>query len=191
MDKKTWAEIKLFSDFSSLDTENKQTFYEFSEFNSFLEKNTITYLNLYNSYIKIILDIWRKDIDFSTYSELDFQIKLLIEDTKVPINKILEFANLKFWNFETELYKTLKGLDFLADEDVKKLLEKLLKNKQWDLIFSFLGEDWDEIHSIEMKFDIKNFSIESIQNLKKQIGVIDYTFALENKIGSKRIEIIT
>lgn len=80
-----------------LDSSNKLKFSDFERLNDFLERNPLlSYTDLYNSYVKVVLDIWNTP-DFTSYSELDFQVKYLVDEIKVPLNRILDYAKLKFW----------------------------------------------------------------------------------------------
>jgi len=116
--------FKNFSDFSDLSEENSQEFCEFEKFNQFLERELVNdYLKIYNSYIKIILG----DTDYSNYSELDFQIKLLVDEVKVPVNKILEFAELKFKLLNDIILELIDDLYNIDKDDSIKITEYIFK----------------------------------------------------------------
>lgn len=88
--------VKKFGDFSSLDNNSKSRLVEFREFNDFLEKNSsIKVEDVHSSYLKIINSNWEID---NSFSELDFQVKKVMENTNLAINSVLNFMDEKFVN---------------------------------------------------------------------------------------------
>lgn len=90
-----------FSQIRELDEANRIRFYEFKELNDLINRNPLlTYEDLYRSYVKVILDIPKYPNYDSQCSELDFQVMYLIHQAKVPLNRVIDFALLKFWKVE-------------------------------------------------------------------------------------------
>lgn len=88
--------VKKFGDFSSLDHKSKSRLVEFREFNDFLEKNSsIKVEDVHSSYLKILNSNWEID---NSFSELDFQVKKVMENTNLAINSVLNFMDEKFVN---------------------------------------------------------------------------------------------
>lgn len=88
--------VKKFDDFSSLDNNSKTRLIEFREFNDFLEKNPKISINdVQNSYLKVLSA--NAEIDTS-FQELDFHIKKLMDNTNLAINSVLTFLDEKYVN---------------------------------------------------------------------------------------------
>lgn len=88
--------VKKFDDFWSLDNNSKTRLIEFREFNDFLEKNPKISINdVQNSYLKVLSA--NAEIDTS-FQELDFHIKKLMDNTNLAINSVLTFLDEKYVN---------------------------------------------------------------------------------------------
>lgn len=88
--------VKKFDDFWSLDNNSKTRLIEFREFNDFLEKNPKISINdVQNSYLKVLSS--NAEIDTS-FQELDFHIKKLMDNTNLAINSVLTFLDEKYVN---------------------------------------------------------------------------------------------
>ncbi len=165
------SRIKVFSSFKELDEEKKYKYFRLEKFNDSLEREWIKdYKEIYDSYIKNIIST-DKNIDFSNYSELDFQIKYLIEEEKVAVNSILEFAWEKFSTYEKLLidlfdrssifspfHKVWTMVWILKDlQEVKnELIYKILKLKKWELVIKFINPIDFSNRTYLINFDLNN-----------------------------------
>ena len=177
---------KIFSSFDELEDKKQIKFSNFLKFNEFLEREWISsYDKIYDSYMKV-LSAW-EDINYSDYSELDFQIKYLIEEEKVAVNNILEFAEIKFSDIETMLKDALlesplftpinKIWEFIAiNKDIEKqipvVIKDLVKRWKWNLVIitkdpKILSEEWKTFHLID--FDFTNDIVNNLFKFKEKL----------------------
>lgn len=125
---------KLFSQLWELDDDNKLRFSDFEKLNEFLERSPLlSYTDLFNSYVKIVLDIW-KNPNFWEYSELDFQVKYLIDEVKVPLNKILNYARLKYWEFNDVLKWFFSNIPWIDEDTQMEIIGHINKRKTWSIV---------------------------------------------------------
>lgn len=164
---------KLFSDFWELSAEEKLQFSDFERLNCYIEANPfIWYMELYNSYVRVVLDIW-KNPNISDYSELDFQVKYLIDETKVPLNSILSYANIKFWWAKELLEWFFVKLPWIKQDDIIKILDTINKIKRWyiEIAVFLVDKDEPEVHTIY--FDIKSKPEDLQKKLKNWFDNLD------------------
>lgn len=168
---------KLFSQINELNEEKQKEFKDFSNVNKILENNPVfQYNEIYNSYIKIILN----DKNYQDYSELDYQIKYLIEENWISVNKILEFAKTKFWKIEDILSSFLKDkLFFFSDLDDDSMIENTIKNiyekKSWNIQFQIIFTDKIKINEvISIDFDINWDQKIFLDKLNKAFSTYDF-----------------
>ncbi|MDD4151544.1 MAG: hypothetical protein PHR68_02940 [Candidatus Gracilibacteria bacterium] len=176
---------KLFSQINELSEENQKEFKDFSNLNKILENNPIfQYNEIYNSYIEIILN----NKNYLDFSELDYQIKYLIEEKGVSVNKILEFAKMKFGKIEDILSNFLKEkVLFLSNTDDNNIIENIIKdiykkktgNIQFQIIFTDKNKT-DEVISIA--FDINGDQKIFLDKLNKAFSKYDFMQLINGEI---------
>lgn len=170
--------IKLFSQMWELDEENKLEFWEFEKLNDFLERNPLfKYVDIYNSYIKIILDEW-KTPNFAEYSELDFQVKRLIEEVKVPVNKVLLFAELKYWWINEIIKWFFTKVPHITDEAINEIIKVVNERKTWNIIILLGGINKQFSIPFNLNWKVEDFH----KNIKECFAQIDFGQVKEWKI---------
>lgn len=155
-----------------MDDENKLRFSDFERLNTFLNRNVLTYEDLYNSYVKVILDIWRNP-NYMEYSELDFQVKMLIDEIKVPLNRIIDFARLKYWTVKDLLTWCLLRIPQMTEEDAMEVVQKLLSKWEWYIVVKFMWIDEESSQEYLIHIDINLPEQELVKNLKEWFWKID------------------
>ncbi len=102
---------------------------EYQEFwwlNQSIEQWKYSREDIKNAYYDVLL--WEKEI--SNYNELHFQIKYLIDEIKISVNHILQFAELKFPSYK--------------EESIRLINSKYFDNYEArELLMSFLDKDND------------------------------------------------
>jgi hypothetical protein len=140
--------------FWEIPNELKEKFSDLEDFNKFLEKDAYFYADIYRSCLKAISDFWEK-VDTSEYEELDFQIKYLIEETKVPINKILGFVKSKYLGKVLHITSLMLKLE----PKIEEILRSIVKIWKWKIVFTSLYKNANNT-TIERKywfdFDLNN-----------------------------------
>jgi len=168
------SRIKIFSSFEELSEDKKLRYSKLEKFNDLLEREWIEYYEkIYDSYFKIITST-DKNIDFSNYSELDFQIKYLIEEKKIAVNLILDFVWEKFSTMENMLvnifdkstifspfHKIWPMVWILKDmQEVKKsIINQILEIKKWELVIKFINPIDSNNRSYLINFDLNDLWI--------------------------------
>jgi len=186
---------KVFKWFDELDTKKQIKYKDFEKFNIFLEKNEVwSYDEIFDSYLRVLS--W-ENIDYVDYSELDFQIKYLIEEKKVAVNNILEFAELKFSDLEnllttllleSNLFSPINKIgDFVwinkdIEEKIPDVVKNILKEKKWNLVV-IMQKPWEKqrfFHLID--FDFTKDVIKNFQTFKEKL--LDFNLDEEYKKNS-------
>ncbi len=105
--------IEKFSQMKELSPLQQARFGHLVTLNDMLDsKNPGMYYELYRSYIKNILMIWEKNIDFSDYSSLDKEVYRVMNLPGEAINSVINFAHIKF---KTIMVNPPRGDDFIRD----------------------------------------------------------------------------
>jgi hypothetical protein len=157
----------------------KEEFYEFQNFNNFLESHPNTaHDDICSSYLKIL---WETNFDQNkfSYSELDFAIKQVMEESWVAVNKILEFIELKYQD-KTKILTLLLIKNLRVSESQikdKKLADYILKNKKWSFQI-WIPKHWSLC--IHYDFTHQNF-LYALDLLKKNIETELVRLAWEEK----------
>ncbi len=153
--------------FWEMDRELKQEFYEFQSFNDFLESHPSTaFDNIHTSYLKVLWEINFEQNKLS-YSELDFAVKQVMEESWVAVNKILEFVEVKYQDKTKIVTLTfLKNLPFLWDfDEIHEFVQTLFQAEKWFFQIWIPGYWTLEIH---YDFTHQDF-LYSLDFLKKNI----------------------
>lgn len=114
-------EYSKFHHLEQLSFYQRRDFLCFWELNELIEETKVLSFLLLNYYEEVLLE----EISENEYTDFHYQIKYLIDDVEVSVNRIFEFCKIKFWK-----YKDL-SLD---------LCEKLsiFDYELWHILFCFL-----------------------------------------------------
>ena len=152
--------VKIFWSFDELERDEKNSKINFLELNNFLEKNTdITIDDVNNSYLKVFLDE-----DFQNnrldYSELDFIVKKLIEESWEAVNAILWFIDFKYPKKQELIKDTFRKYFIIQDDAIDYIVNTIMNEKIWYLGF------WNE----QIYFDFQNFEfLEALRRLNSRL----------------------
>jgi len=187
--------LKGFSELDELNTKKQIKYKALEKINNLLEnEKKIDYDTLINSYTKNL--IWSENIDYVQFSELDYQMKYIIEENKVALTSILDFANNKFPtpnNFLMDIFKQSNIFSPIHNvwwilainnnsEFKKQVINKILKTEKWELEILFHNPISNRkityliefnLNSIDWFLNFKNelidFDIDKIMNEKHVI----------------------
>lgn len=156
--------VKLFWE---MDRDLTEEFYGLQKFNDFLESHSGLLLkDIQGSYLRVL---WEKDFESHkfSYSELDFAVKQVVEESGRWVNIILEFIQLKYQDKTKIVTLTfLKNLPFLWDFDkIHDFVQTLFIQQKWHV------QIWIPKHGtlcIHYDFTHENF-FTSLDLLKKNI----------------------
>lgn len=146
--------FRSFSLLGELNNLNKVRFSDFEKLNDFLERNPLLwYTDLYNSYVKVVLDLWSIP-NYTNYNELDFQLRYLIDDIKIPLNRILDYAKCKFpWVIEVAKDFFL-SIPWCTESYAQELIEGLEIFKKWNILISVFVNGFIDPDLFSIPFDI-------------------------------------
>ncbi len=180
---------KIFWNFFELDNENKEKYKDFENINKILELswNKNNYDTIYDSY----LNYFQGSNDYSNYTEIDFQIKYLIDEKKIAVNKILEFAWEKFktrYKFlhdilkKSNLFSPIHNLSWMlavskSEIDIDLFIKNLLRIESWEIFIKFKELNWNSNSTYLIGFNFKNDK-NIINNIKKFASDIE-DFSIE------------
>lgn len=128
------TKIIAFSNLWELDDKQSLDFVNFKALNEIINSKNVTYNELLDSYCRVLLSIAEDSITW--FSELDLQIKYLMDVVREPINKILRYADKKYENLEVLLKEAL--FDFVPDHYINSILNV----KKWDLEITVVDKYW-------------------------------------------------
>lgn len=190
---------KVFWSLNDLDELKKNKFEKFKKFNDFLEREGISdYDKVFDSYIKVLSQ--SNESNYFDYSELDFQIKYLIEEENIAVNSILEFAENKFSRLEkllkdlfekVSLFSPIYNINWVLavlkedNNSIEKFIEIIKEIKKWELIVKFENPINKENRTYFLWFDL-NYDIESFRKFEDLLLDFDV-----DKIMSENNMIIT
>lgn len=163
---------KRFSRISELDEEKQNKFKNFKRLNIILENNPIIQTQeIFNSYTMIILKEW----EISNYTELDFQIKYLIEELNISINSILEFTWEKFYNIKDVINNYfIKKIRF-DKEKIDNIIDDIYSKKVWKFHIKFIYNNEDSEFTVidfNINWDLKKFE-EKLDWFFRNINLIE------------------
>ncbi len=174
--------LKLFTDIGEMDEINRLRFSDFKWLNDLLNWNALsTYEDLYNSYVKVVLDIWGNP-NYREYSELDFQVKMLIDEIKVPLNRVIDFARLKFWTIKDLLKSCLLKFPQMKEEDAIETAQKLLSNWDWYIVVQFHGIDEESSNEYLIYIDTWLPAEDLFKSLREWFSKLDFDLIKQWKI---------
>lgn len=112
--------LTRFREITELWPEEKNVFFDFGALNRLVERDKHTRRDIELAY----LDVMSREKQVVDYTELHFQIKYLIDEAKVTVNKILEYAAYKFPYFPDYFIEKIEDSDLhtlLWKENVEKI----------------------------------------------------------------------
>jgi len=97
--------------------------------NKLIEKNPkITVCDVEESYLRIISENDYEKNKFS-YSELDYSVKLVIEDSNLAINSILKFLEIKYPKKIVLLKEVLEEFLYFDKNLIEYIINNIINNK--------------------------------------------------------------
>lgn len=177
-------EIKMFWNFSDLTSQEKIDLSKFTHLNETIEKNNEfdNYRAVYSAYVSGMLNIWEDEQNLVWCSELDYQIKYLIDKLWLT-NGILLFAEKKYQKLDTAIWELLVSHDILYQEEEKEYLEIINSIKKWIFSIEILDCFGNYIDSCELMFNIEWDIISEYEKFKNGLLKFDIArFKKENKI---------
>lgn len=162
--------VKTFWSFWELPRDKILDFDWLQELNELLEKNIrISVRQVQDSYLKILLETDFENNKFS-YSEIDFVVKKVIEDSNLATNSILWFLDFKYKTQEKLIRETLSEHINLWDEVLDSFVNEILTYRIWQINLFLWGIilNWE----ITIYYDFKNFEFnEALRRFKNNIDL--------------------
>ncbi len=156
--------VKVFWSFDELDKDQKIENYNFEDLNTFLENNpNISVWDINDSYIKVLLE---EDFDANKleYSQLDFLVKKLVEDSWEAVNSILGFIEFKYPQKQKLLKDTFDEYFLIPEDTTIEIVETIIEKRIWYMNLSNGLDEW------KIYFDFENFDfLEALNRLRTSI----------------------
>lgn len=155
---------KIFWSYDEISKNDRLKLKSFKELNELLENNTsISVEQVEKSYLKILLEEDFEKNKFE-YSELDFTVKKVIEDSNEAINAILLFLDKKFPKKSSLIKETLWEFFTFPEETAQSIVNTIIENKIWYITL----HTW--ISVVEVYFDFENFEFwEALKRLRNNL----------------------
>ena len=169
---KKWR-YEAFWNFHELSAEKQFKFDLYKGLNDIIQKEKIKPDLVNDSALKILLDIWKQDIDFSDYSELDHQVKLLIEEHKLAISNIYEFVETKFPFKKEEYIKILNQMDALPVWEIEGIVDMLFQKQEGIFIINIFNIRDELISRKAIPFNINSNFVKNLEYFKKKVWEVD------------------
>ena len=164
---------EAFWDFHELSDEKQFNLALYKGLNEIIQKEKIKPDLVNESALKILLDIWRQDIDWSDYSELDYQVKLLIEEYKVAISNIYEFVETKFPFKKQEYIKTLNQMYVFPVWKTEEMVDVLFQKQNWLFVINIFNVKGTIIDRKPIPFNVNSNFIKNLEYFKKKVWEVD------------------
>lgn len=155
---------KIFWSYDEISKDERLELHSFKELNELLEKDiSISVEQVEKSYLKILLEEDFEKNKFK-YSELDFAVKKVIEDSNEAINAILLFLDKKYPKKTVLLEETLWEFFTFSKEVMENIVKVIFENKIWYITLN----TWLSEHQVY--FDFENFEFwEALRRLRNNL----------------------
>lgn len=181
--------FEAFWHFAELSAEKQLKLSLYKGLNKIIQKEKIESDLVNGSVSKIVLDTWNKDIDWSDYSEMDYQVKLLVEEHKISVENIYEFVENKFPLKKQAYIDILKEMEFVPVFERQKVVDTIFEKEKGIFTVRFSDIEWNPIDIFSIKFNINWDFVENLEYFKNKALDIDLNNYLDDNLTYVQSEI--